>query len=614
MTLSADISPPANQTIAVKVYERGKLVCETQVSGQVEFGRQNEDETAERLYTAHRKDLCTRFLIAGISENGVSRIHLVLEPMADNWVRLSNRSRMPIRLDGGAALEKGTSCDVPLPVTLMLGERRLQFQLPSAEQNAIVSLSESSQLLGRNPELARTYATIALNRAAEGNLDNEALIKWVQAILGVLQEAAGTLDFFPRAARVVVLVRDGEAWTVRALQATRAAAGNEGWRPSRLVVARVLQEKKTCFLDPGSMPVREESLRDVAAVVAAPILDRRSEVIGILYGERRTGPVAKKNISRLEGLLVEMLASGIATGMARLEQEEKAMRAQVQMEQFFTQDLARHLAAHPEALQGRDVEVTLLSCDIRGFSRICERLAARPEQTLAWLNDVLGVLSDCVLDEQGVLVDYVGDELMNLWGAPEAQPDHAQRACRAALAMRALVPLLNERWQETVREPMGVRIGVSSGPARVGNVGSARKFKYGALGNTINLASRVQGAARHLRSTLLITEATQRQLDASFATRRLTQVRVVNIAEPVTLYELAPVDQPGWAELRGGYEEALARFEAGDFRTTTRILGGLLSQPLYRDDGPSLVLLQRAVTILIDEPPHFSPVWELPSK
>src|SRR5207244_12765308 len=143
------------------------------------------------------------------------------------------------------------------------------------------------------------------------------------------------------------------------------------------------------------------------------------------------------------------------------------------------------LADNPDLRTGRDAEVTMLSCDIRGFSRICNNLG--PARALDWVNDALGTLSDCVLAEQGVLVDYVGDELLAMWGAPASQPDHAVRACRSALGMLASVQVLNDRWLTTVKEPMGLSIGINSGTARVGNVGSERKFKYGALGTTVNL-------------------------------------------------------------------------------------------------------------------------------
>jgi adenylate cyclase len=345
-------------------------------------------------------------------------------------------------------------------------------------------------------------------------------------------------------------------------------------------------------------------------VIAAPILNRQSEVIGALYCERRqgSGSAIIGPITRLEAMLVELLAGGIAAGLARVEQEQAALRARVQFEQFFTKELSLQLAAHPDLLEGRDCEVTILFCDIRGFSRISERLG--PTGTVKWIGDVMGALSDCVLSSGGVVVDYIGDELMAMWGAPVAQPDHAQRACRAALSMLDLLPRLNERWQPILQEPMGLGVGINTGKARVGNVGTPQKFKYGALGNTINLASRVQGATKYLKARLLITQATREQLDEGFITRRLCQVRVVNIKEPVALYELVAPGHPGLPDMKVSYERALDEFERKNFRATARMLGPLVDE--HVNDGPSLVLLSRAVNALVQDGGSFDPVWELP--
>src|SRR5262249_30543675 len=171
--------------------------------------------------------------------------------------------------------------------------------------------------------------------------------------------------------------------------------------------------------------------------------------------------------------------------------------AHTRFEQFFTAELARQLAARPDLLEGRDTEVTILFCDIRGFSRISERLG--PSCTVEWLTDVMTALSECVLTWQGVLVDYIGDELMAMWGAPEPQEDHARLACRAALDMLARLPGLSERWQPVLGEPIEIGLGINTGVARVGKSGSPHKIRYGPLGNTVNLASRVQGATKYLK-------------------------------------------------------------------------------------------------------------------
>jgi adenylate cyclase len=349
----------------------------------------------------------------------------------------------------------------------------------------------------------------------------------------------------------------------------------------------------------------------VKAVIAAPILDRRGEVIGVLYGDRRReGMGIASPVTKVDAMLVELIATGVAAGLARLQQEKAALTARIQFEQFFTAELARQLEAQPDLLEGREAEVTILFCDIRSFSRFSERLG--PARTVAWISDVMAVLSDCVLAHRGVVVDYIGDELMAMWGAPEKQADHARLACTAALVMQEQLPKLNERWQSFLGEPMDLGIGINSGVARVGNTGSPRKFKYGPLGNTVNLASRVQGATKYLRSRLLITGSVHAQLTTEFDARELCTARVVNIAEPVDLYELVGRATPTWLELKMGYEEALKRFENKEFRQAARILGRLCME--YPNDGPSLFLLSRAVNCMVEDPADFDPVWVLAGK
>ena len=275
-------------------------------------------------------------------------------------------------------------------------------------------------------------------------------------------------------------------------------------------------------------------------MVAAPILNSTGDVSGILYGERILGyssPRGRLNeMTQLHALLLELVACAVASGLARLQGEDAARRLRLQFEQFFTPTLAQHLESHPDMLNGRDADVSVLFADIRGFSRIAEKIGAA--RTFDWINDVMGTLSDCVSNHQGVLVDYIGDELMAMWGAPEQQPDHARRACLAAIDMIEQIPILNERWAAILEEPFDLGIGISSGPVRAGNMGSHRKFKYGPLGTTVNLASRVQGATKYFKSRLIVTGATADALGDDFLMRRVADVRVVNLEQPVRLYEL----------------------------------------------------------------------------
>jgi adenylate cyclase len=111
---------------------------------------------------------------------------------------------------------------------------------------------------------------------------------------------------------------------------------------------------------------------------------------------------------------------------------------------------------------------------------------------------------------------------------------------------------------------------------------------------------------------MLITQDTQAQLDAGFATRRLCRIRVVNIAQPLDVHELVEPGRPGWSELKQNYEKALENFEAKNFSHAAHLLSKLLID--FPTDGPSLILMSRSVQHLVEEPAQFDPVWELPGK
>jgi len=300
--------------------------------------------------------------------------------------------------------------------------------------------------------------------------------------------------------------------------------------------------------------------------------------------------------------------------MARLSAslEKKRLREKV-FEQHFTPELARELARNPDPMkmQARQADISVMFCDIRGFSSVSERLG--PAQTIGWLGGVMGDFSSIVIDHGGVLVDYTGDELLALWGAPNEQPNHAELACRTALEILRSLPDLNEKWRPIVGAETEVGIGINSGEALVGNVGTHRKFKYGPLGTAVNLASRVQGATKFLKTSMLLTGDTAEKIQGIFPTRRLCQVRVQNIKAPVHLHEMeVPGVFDNWAELSGKYEQALRAFENRDLEGADRILRQFLdSVPL---DGPGQRLMVRINEATVAEDGDFDPIWTLPGK
>ncbi|MEZ6086572.1 MAG: adenylate/guanylate cyclase domain-containing protein [Pirellulaceae bacterium] len=256
--------------------------------------------------------------------------------------------------------------------------------------------------------------------------------------------------------------------------------------------------------------------------------------------------------------------------------------------------------------------MTILFCDIRGFSEISKRVG--PKQTIEWINDVFTELSQSVIDTDGVLVDYIGDELMAMWGAPAEQPDHALRACLAAADMLRYIEPLREKWKEVLSDGFGFGIGINTGIAQVGNTGSKARFKYGPLGNTVNIASRVQGMTKRFDVPILLTRETMQHVRKSGASaagvllqlRHLADAKPVGIDEVVTLYELKSNADTRWQTMRSNYEQALACYHDSDLPGAARILASLVHD--HPEDTPSVLLLGRVVEALTSKQKKIDPV------
>jgi len=614
-----------NAPLRLSLRQEGRSTLSADFAVPVELGRFDPTRPhPDVLFEAVAAGDGVRIAIAEPRESEVSRRQVRMEALADGRVRVTNLSAsIAIRCFGRADVAPAAVVELALPTSFQVGRVVVSVEVaggslprePAATPPSLRTLDQPTMFLGRAAAEGDPAVT-ALLPAVEAACGSD-IVNWWRRVIGVLQSASSSTEFFHKAAESLVelvglhlgavFLREGSEWKPAAISSREESRA----RPSTSVLARVLTEKRTFWNSVDAGVDVLSSMASLEAFVAAPILSQDGTVLGALYGHRE-GRVAhgRYEISELEALLVETLACGVATGLARLEQEKLTLRQKVQFEQFFSPQLSERLEQEPDLLRGRDAEVTVLFCDLRGFSGVSERLG--PAQTMEWIGGVLNPLSDEVVATGGVLVDYVGDELLAMWGAPTAQADHAALACLTARRMIAARAGIDEQWSRIIGGPTRFGIGINSCTARVGNTGSARKFKYGPLGNGVNLGSRVQGATKYLRVDAIVTGSTRRLLDDSFMLRRLCAVQVVNIVEPVELFELDCAGDPGRAELFSRYEAALAAFDGREFSTAARLLGAILGD--FPGDGPTLVLLSRAVAAMVDEPKDFTPVWRLPGK
>jgi adenylate cyclase len=236
-------------------------------------------------------------------------------------------------------------------------------------------------------------------------------------------------------------------------------------------------------------------------------------------------------------------------------------------------EVIEQMLADPSRLKlgGEKREITVLFSDIEKFSTFSERLD--PAVLTALLNDYLSEMSAIIKDEGGYLDKYIGDAIVAFWNAPIAQPDHAARACRAALRCQAKLAERQADFERQAGVALRARIGIHTGEAIVGNMGSHERFNYTILGDAANLASRLEGANKAFGTFLMVSETTWRSSGGDWVGRELACLRVVGRQAPVRVYELAglPGDKrpEAWADFdkarilyaEGRLTEALALFD-----------------------------------------------------
>jgi adenylate cyclase len=278
----------------------------------------------------------------------------------------------------------------------------------------------------------------------------------------------------------------------------------------------------------------------------------------------------------------------MATTLSSLREARLLATRQASLSPFFSPVVLKVLGSQDpdEVLAPREADVTVLFCDLRGFTRESERSAGDLMGLLHRVSQALGVMTHHILGQEGVVGDFHGDAAMGFWGWPIGQPDAVERACRAALGIRTAfteTPCADDESQPASQSNLGefrVGIGVASGRAVAGKIGTIDQVKVTVFGPVVNLASRLETMTRHLRASILIDPPTAAVIRASIGpdvcrVRRLAKVRPVGLSSPVEVSELLP-PAPDCPELTdadlAAYEAALSAFEARDWPQALRRL------------------------------------------
>jgi adenylate cyclase len=285
---------------------------------------------------------------------------------------------------------------------------------------------------------------------------------------------------------------------------------------------------------------------------------------------------------------------------------------------YLSADVINDLLTDPDKLNlgGEKKYLTALFTDVRGFSTISEQLD--PTDLVRVLNMYLTEMSDIILELRGTIDKYEGDAIISFFGAPVKFDDHPRRACLAAVRMKRAEQTLNDQLTGSGMSPtpLYTRIGINTGEMVVGNMGTLQKMDYTIMGNSVNLAARLEGVNKQYGTWLLISEQTREEAGDEFTYRRLDRVRVVGISEPVRLYELVEEESrlpDDLARVLEVFDRGLEAFEAKQWTDAKGLFDRALE--IVPEDGPSKTFADRCKTYLESPPPeNWTGIFNLSTK
>jgi class 3 adenylate cyclase len=228
--------------------------------------------------------------------------------------------------------------------------------------------------------------------------------------------------------------------------------------------------------------------------------------------------------------------------------------------------------------------------DLAGFSSISEKLT--PAELVSLMNEYLSAMTDIIESKGGYIDKYIGDSIVAVFGAPADDSDHASNASHAALGCRVRLDELNENSAAFLGYKVAQRMGLNSGEALVGNIGSRRRFNYSVMSDAVNVASRLEGANKFYGTSIAASEMTVALTGSKFAWRELDAIRVQGRSTPVKIYELlaeAGQETPQQVTAAAAYAEGLAHWRGREFDAAARCF-----ERAADFDKPSALFLERA--------------------
>ena len=302
------------------------------------------------------------------------------------------------------------------------------------------------------------------------------------------------------------------------------------------------------------------------------------------------------------------LASAVALAYVTEGRQRRFLKSA--FNQYLSSEVINQIIKEPDRLKlgGERRVLSIYFSDLASFSAISEHLS--PEDLTRLLNEYLSLMSDIILEEGGTIDKYQGDAIIAFWNAPQEQPDHAARALRAALRCHDALAEHQERFRAIAGQELVMRVGLNTGPAVVGNMGSRSRFDYTMLGDAVNLASRLEGANKEFGTRTLVSWATFEAAGNAFAGRELGLLRVVGRKEATRVLE------PMWPEQAAAKSDPLRVFAAGidAFRAGHMDEAMECFARIATADPAAAAYLERCAALPRPLPQDWSGVWELSGK
>ncbi len=271
--------------------------------------------------------------------------------------------------------------------------------------------------------------------------------------------------------------------------------------------------------------------------------------------------------------------------------------------QYLSPKVIDKLVEDPSALSlgGERREMTAFFSDVQGFSTISESLT--PDELVQLLNEYLTEMCNIIADFDGTIDKFEGDAIIAFWGAPLNQPNHASLACLACIEMQKRLSDLRKKWAEEGKPQLLVRMGVNSGPMVVGNMGSLSRMDYTIMGDSVNLAARLEGANKFYKIYTMISEHTYQQAINEIEVRELDTIRVVGRSEPITVFEI--LDNKGnvtgeRAKAIEIFHQGLALYKKQQFKEAAVVFESVLE--IMPMDGPSQTYIDRCYDYIDNSP------------